>query len=243
VVVLVVWVFYIALIFLFCAELISSYQRRDMILIEKALLKSGKDRLQTEEQLLRKFGRFYDRDEYIFHEGDAGREIFYILNGRILMEKSAGEVKKPLAEMGPGEYFGEMAALIDVPRNASARCLEECHIAVISGEMLQNVLGEKGEVSLFMLREFSKRLRHTNVALEEMTHAWIRLMAILYFLRTWPLPADRNPIDELAKLTGRNTAEIQELFRELCRRGALTCADSRVTGFSREEALRLIDES
>ncbi len=242
VVVLVIWVFYIALIFLFCAELISSYQRRDMILIEKALLKSGKDRPRTEEQLLRKFGRFYGRDEYIFREGDAGQEIFYILNGRIRMEKSVGEVKKTLAEMGPGEYFGEMAALISVPRNASARCLEECHIAVISGEMLQNVLGENGEVSLFMLREFSNRLRHTNVALEEMTHAWIRLMAILYFLRAWPLPDDRNPADELAKLTGRETAEIRELFRELCRRGALTCADDRVTGFSREEALRLIDE-
>ena len=242
VVILVIWVFYIALIFLFCAELISSYQRRDMLLIEKALLKSGKDRLWTEAHLLRKFGRFYGRDEYIFHEGDTGRELFYILKGRIRMEKSAGEVKKTLAEMGPGEYFGEMAALISTPRHASARCLEECDIAVISGEMLQNVLGENGEVSLFMLREFSKRLRHTNIALEEMTHAWIRLTAVLYFLRAWPLPADRSPVDELAKLTGREPAEIRELFRELCGRGALTCADGRVTGFSREEALRLIDE-
>lgn len=135
-----------------------------------------------------------------------------------------------------------MAALISAPRNASARCLEECDIAVISGEMLQNVLGENGEVALFMLREFSKRLRHTNIALEEMTHAWIRLTAVLYFLRAWPLPADRSPVDELAKLTGRETAEIRELFRELCRRGALTCADDRVTGFSRDEALRLIDK-
>lgn len=241
VVILVIWVFYIALIFLFCAELISSYQRHDLIVIEKALLKPGKDRLRTEAQLLRKFGHFYGRDEYIFREGDTGRELFYILKGRIRMEKSAGEVKKTLAEMGPGEYFGEMAALIDVPRNASARCLEECDIAVISGEMLQNVLGENGEVALFMLREFSQRLRHTNIALEEMTHAWIRLTAVLYFLREWPLPTDRSPADELAKLTGRETAEIRELFRELCGRGALTCADGRVTGFSREEALRLVD--
>jgi membrane protein len=242
VVVLVIWVFYIALIFLFCAELISSYQRRDMILIERALLKSGKDRPRTEEQLLRKFGRFYGRDDYIFREGDTGKEIFYILNGRIRMEKNAGEVKKTLAEMGPGEYFGEMAALIDVPRNATARCLEECHIAVISGEMLQNVLGENGEVSLFMLREFSNRLRHAHTAMEEMTHAWIRLMTILYFLRTWPLSDDRDPTDELAKSTGRETAEIRDLFRELCRSGALTCADGRVTGFNRDAAYRLIDE-
>jgi len=41
VVVLVVWVFYISLILLFCAELISSYQKRDLILLEKALIGSG----------------------------------------------------------------------------------------------------------------------------------------------------------------------------------------------------------
>ena len=242
VVILVIWVFYIALIFLFCAELISSYERRDMILIEKAFLKPGKDQLWTEEQLLQKFGRHYSRDEYIFHEGDAGRDIFYILNGRIRMEKGIEQVKKALAEMGPGEYFGEMAALLSAPRNASARCLEECHIAVISGEMLQNILRGNGEVALFMLRKFSNRIRNTTTALEEMTHAWIRLMTILYFLRTWPLPDDRNPVEELAKLTGRDKAEIRELFRELCRRGALACGDDRVTGFNREEALRLIDE-
>jgi membrane protein len=242
VVILVIWVFYIALIFLFCAELISSYERRDMILIEKAFLKPGKDQLWTEEQLLQKFGRHYNRDEYIFHEGDAGRDIFYILNGRIRMEKSIGQVKKALAEMGSGEYFGEMAALLSAPRNASARCLEECHIAIISGEMLQNILRGNGEVALFMLRKFSNRIRNTTAALEELTHAWIRLMAILYFLRTWPLPTDRSPADDLAKLTGRETAEIHEILRELCRGGALTCTDGRVTGFSREEALRFIDE-
>ena len=39
--VFVVWVFYVAAIFLFCAELISSYQKRDLILLEKTFLMSG----------------------------------------------------------------------------------------------------------------------------------------------------------------------------------------------------------
>ncbi|MBN2514413.1 MAG: YihY/virulence factor BrkB family protein [Deltaproteobacteria bacterium] len=34
----VIWVFYVALIFLFCAELISSYRKRDLLLLEKAFL-------------------------------------------------------------------------------------------------------------------------------------------------------------------------------------------------------------
>jgi membrane protein len=242
VVILVFWVFYVSLIFLFCAELISAYQRRDMILIEKALLKPGKSRIVIDERLFRKFGRLYGRDEYIFHEGDIGQNIFYILSGRVRMEKKAGQVKKVLAEMGPGEYFGEMAALIQAPRTASARSLEASHIAVIGGDMLRGILRESDEVSLFMLREFSKRLAVTDTTLEELTQSWIRLTAILYFLRMWPLTEDRNPIAELMKATGKEAVEIQEVLAELERRGVIQSTDGRVTVFNRDAALRLVDE-
>jgi membrane protein len=242
VVILVIWVFYVALMLLFCAELISSYQRRDMILLEKALLKPRRGRMQIDERLFRKFGRLYGPDEYIFREGDIGQDIFYVLGGRVRMEKSAGQAKKVLAEMGPGEYFGEMAALIHAPRTASARSMEESHIAVVNGATLRNLLRESDDVSLFMLKEFSNRIRHTNEALEELTQSWVRLKAILYFLRVWPLPDDRNPEAELARITDKETAEIHEVLAELGRKGVLTFSEDRVTGFSRDDALRLLDE-
>jgi len=242
VVILVIWVFYVSLILLFCAELISSYQRRDMILLEKALLKPGSGQMEINERLFRKFGRLYRQNEYIFREGDIGQDIFYILSGRVRMEKSAGQAKKVLAEMGPGQYFGEMAALIHAPRTASARSMTESHIAVVTGETLQNLLRESDDVSLFMLKEFSNRIRHTNEAMEEMTHSWVRLRTILYFLRMWPLPDDRNPEVELARITGKETMEIHEILAELARKGVLTFSADRVTAFSRDEALRLLDE-
>ena len=242
VVILVIWAFYVALILLFCAELISSYQRRDMILLEKAILKPRGGRMQIDERLFRKFGRLYGRDEYIFREGDISQSIFYILSGRVRMEKSAGQTKKVLAEMGPGEYFGEMAALIHTPRTASVHSLEESHIAVVNGDTLRSLLRDSDDVSLFMLKEFSNRIRHTNETLEGLTQSWVRLMAIIYFLRAWPLPEERDPDAELAKITGKETAEIHEVLAELGQRGVLTFADGCVNGFNRNEALRLIDE-
>ncbi|MEW6332907.1 MAG: YhjD/YihY/BrkB family envelope integrity protein, partial [Thermodesulfobacteriota bacterium] len=242
VVILVLWVFYIALILLFCAELISSYQRRDRILLEKVLLEPGKGLPRMDDQLFRKFGRLYNPNEYIFHEGDVGQELFYILSGRVQIEKRAGHVKKVLADMGPGAYFGEMAALIQSPRSSSARALEACHIAVIGGDMLRDILRESGEVSLFMLKEFSRRIIHTNASLAEMTQSWIRLTATLYFLRMWPLAEDRNPVASLMKATGKDAAEIQEILADLDRRGVLSFRGGRVTAFNREAALRLVDE-
>ncbi len=212
-----------------------------MILIEKTLLKFGKDRPRDDERLLRKFGRFFESDRYIFREGDIGRDIFYILNGRIRIEKGAGQTRKVLAEAGPGEYFGEIAALINAPRTASARCLEACDIAVIDGEMLHELLRENGEVSLLMLKEFANRLRHTDAALEELTLSWIRLLVILYLLVSWPQSEERNMIDDLAKVSGRERPEIEETLAALESHGVLTRKDGRVTGFNREEALRLVD--
>jgi len=242
VVILVIWAFYVGLILLFCAELISSYQRRDMILLEKALLKPQGGRIHIDKRLFRKFGRLYARDEYIFREGDSDRSIFYILSGRVRMEKSAGQTKKVLAEIGPGEYFGELAALIHAPRTTSARSMEESHIAVIDGDTLRSLLRESDEASLFMLQEFSNRIRHTDEALEGLTQSWVRLIATIYFLRSWPLPEKRDPEAELAKITGREIEEIREVLAELGRRGVLIFAEGRVTGFSRDEALRLFDE-
>jgi len=241
VVILVVWVFYAALILLFFAELIHSYQRRDMLLLGKAFLTSRRGSQMIDERLFRKFGRPFARNEYVFHEGDIGQNVFYILSGRVRIEKDAGKIRKVLAEMGPGQYFGEMAALIGAPRTTSAVCLEPSHIAILSGEILQGILREDGDVSLFMLRELSNRIRHTNEALDELTQAWIRLTAVLYFFKTWPLAADRNPASELAELTGRETDEIREVLTELDRRGVLSLAGDRVTGFSREKALGLIE--
>jgi membrane protein len=242
VVILVVWVFYIALIFLFCAELIASYERRDMILIEKALLHTKTDRLLVDERLYRKFGRLYGKDEYIFCEGDVGQDLFYILNGRVRMEKGIGQLKKTLAEMGPGEYFGEMAALISEPRTASSRCIEECHIAVVSGDTMRDILREREEVSLFMLKEFSNRVKRTSAALEELTQSWVSLMVTLYFFRTWPLSADRNPLGDLAMATGEEPVEILEVMGGLQQKGVLSLEENRVVAFSAEKALQLIDE-
>lgn len=241
VVVLVIWVFYVAMILLFCAELIASYQRRDILLLEKALLKPGKARPSVDERLLRRFGRVYPKGSFVFREGDTGSEMYYILQGRILVQKQAGQIKKVLTDMGPGEYFGEMATLIDAPRTASAEAASDSCLAVIDSETFHRMLRESDDVSMFMLQASSRRIKHTNEVLEELTEAWIELMAILYFLKEWPLARGQDPVTELVRYTGKDPEDIREVLHNLGREGILRFEGDRVMEFVRSEAWKLLN--
>lgn len=240
VVILVIWVFYVALIFLFCAEVMSSHERRNLLLLERALLKPHSDRMKVDERLLKKFGHTYSKDSIIFHERDAGREMFYIVSGRVGLERIDGSVRKTLAEMGPGQYFGEMAALIDIERSATARALDDCHLAVIDATTFRDLIRESQEVAIAMLREFSTRLIHSNAALEEFTGLRARLAIVIHFLNR-PKAAIGDHLTTLALQIGKSQAEIELLIGELKRREILIVEENVILGVAREKIELLLD--
>jgi membrane protein len=240
IVILVIWVFYVALIFLFCAEVMSSYERRNILLLERAFLKPRLSRLKVDERLFKKFGRAYAKDEIIFSEGDPGREMYYILSGRVCLERGDGPVKKTLAEMGPGQYFGEMAALIDVRRTATSRALEDSHLAVIDDVTFRNLMRESRDVALVMLREFSTRLKNSNAALEEFSNLWTRLVIMTYFLGQ-PRAAVEEHISGLSRLAGKAPAEIRRFVQELADQGILMIRDNIVLEVVRAKMWSMFD--
>jgi len=214
IVILVIWAFYVALIFLFCAELMSSYQRRDIILLERAMLKPHKNIMKIDERLFKKFGRAYNKGSIIFNEGDSGKEMFYVLSGRVCLEKVSCQVKKVLAEMEAGQYFGEMAALIDIRRSVTARALEDSHLAVIDGNTFSNLVRESSDIGIVMLKEFSRRLKNSNMALDELTNLWTRTVIVIHFMDHAPVNIEEQ-LPKLVLLTRKDSAEIRELINEL----------------------------
>jgi membrane protein len=234
IVILVIWVFYVSLIFLFCAEMLSSYERRDLLLLERALLKPRAARLKVDERLFAKFGRSFAKDSVIFRENDRGREMFYILSGSVVLERTDSSMTKTLARLGPGQYFGEMATLIDVQRTATARALADSTLAVIDDATLRDLIRENREAALYMLREFSARLKASNEALEEFTDLWSRLVVIVYFLDR-PRPLAEDAVAPLVSCTRRTPAEIRTMLAELVERGILIRKDQQVWEVVREK--------
>ncbi len=73
----------------------------------------------------------YEPGETVFAEGDAGESLYMILAGKVEVRKlTAGEDAK-IGELGPGEYFGEMALLGEGSRSASAIAASALDVLVL----------------------------------------------------------------------------------------------------------------
>ncbi len=66
----------------------------------------------------------YEPGDDIFRQGDLGDRLYIIIKGRCDVLRVIDGREQTLANLGPGEYFGEMALLNQTTRGATIRCTE-----------------------------------------------------------------------------------------------------------------------
>jgi signal transduction histidine kinase len=107
--------------------------------------------------------RQFRAGETIFAAGDVGDGLYVIESGRVLIAALVdhGE-SRPLAVIGPGDFFGEMAVLDDAPRSATATAETDTKAFYLSRDELLRLLKSHPELGLTLIREFSARMRAVN---------------------------------------------------------------------------------
>lgn len=96
----------------------------------------------------------------IFNEGDAGDGMYLIKSGKVqIFSRVREEQEKVFATFGEGEIFGEMAIIENEPRSATAKAVEDTELYFIPCEAIVNVLERSPKISLYFLKDISRRLR------------------------------------------------------------------------------------
>ena len=107
--------------------------------------------------------RSYERGEVIFREGDSGDTCYVVKTGSVsvMREHQDGRVIA-LAELRPGQIFGELAMFDHETRSATVETLEPTTtVALLSGDV-QRILRAHPEIGVKMLAALASRLRRAN---------------------------------------------------------------------------------
>ncbi len=106
----------------------------------------------------------FGKGERVFTEGEMGDALFVIVRGRVTILHNG----MALATLGPGEAFGEMAVLDEVPRSATAVTEEETEVLAIGSEEFYEMLHEQVEIAEGIIRMLTHRLREADAAIEQL---------------------------------------------------------------------------
>ncbi len=118
------------------------------------------------EQLFWKFGKVFPKGTILFREGDLGREMFIIQKGKVRVKKKVGNTEKALAELGEGEFFGEMALLMGMDRSATIEVIEDVKVLIVGPDTFESLLKSNVEIAIKMLKKMAGRLRALDERLE-----------------------------------------------------------------------------
>ena len=111
-----------------------------------------------------KFEEFEEGD-FIFKEGNIGKSFYIIKEGKVEIFTSNNEnkTKNILAELGPGEFFGEIALFKEITRTASVQALSKSIALSIDKDDFKSVFSEKKTLE----RVSSRRLKEMNYSVNK----------------------------------------------------------------------------
>ena len=105
--------------------------------------------------------------ERVFDINDQGDHLYIVTEGKIGISIDPDPAKKEfIAFIGPGEAFGEMNLVDDLPRSATAHAIDDTRVLALEKSRLGGLLLSYPEIGIGMMRALSLRVRdgHTRLA-------------------------------------------------------------------------------
>jgi len=109
----------------------------------------------------------------IFREGDPGDGVYIVREGLVEIAHFADRKEhRVFSRLGPGEIFGEMAVIENLPRSATAIAVGDVQVSFIPREKMLGLLKRAPGLAFNLLQDISRRLRDFNeLHLREVVHA------------------------------------------------------------------------
>lgn len=107
--------------------------------------------------------RSFAPNEVILEEGKKGNGLYLLLHGRVEVSRLVNQEPLVLAELGPGDVFGEMSLLTGEPTTASITALDDSYVLRLSKKRFDELIMTHGPV-LDMMSSLSAERSERNRA-------------------------------------------------------------------------------
>lgn len=90
----------------------------------------------------------------LMRQGATGSEFYVIVAGSVRVERDG----RHLRDLGPGEFLGELALVSDMPRTATATCLDAGRFIVLGHREFHSLMDEYPAIQAKVLQAVAQRL-------------------------------------------------------------------------------------
>lgn len=152
----------------------------------------------------------YFKGKTIIQQGDEAYRAFYIEKGRVEVIGEENGMMVKIAELGPGDIFGEMALIERGPRTATVRAMDDVTVTVIARDEIEGKIKRIDDKAIrALINLLIERLRTTT---REQVHQY-RTLAEFQDRITGIVDRVDGGIDETRRSAFR--AEVKPLLDDL----------------------------
>jgi CRP/FNR family transcriptional regulator len=194
--------------------------------------------------------RRYEKNEYLFREGDPGSHLYLVLSGQVKIGRvgeGGGEVVFALA--GPGEIFGELSLFEDDgERTADAQALEPAECLVVARAPLLNFLAAHPQLLLRIISTLSGYIKRKDAAMGEVAFLDIPARVALKLIELAETKGRREgdaivigvPLSQrtLAGMVGASRENVNRALSRFADLGYIRQARGTITVVDREQLRR-----
>lgn len=172
----------------------------------------------------------FPKNTILFSEGDHTDSIYIVCTGKVkvtIIDQQGKEII--LSLLGPGEYFGEMAALVDgETRSACVMTREASQLLILSKDVFKNILSTHSDVVFKLLKESLDRLKEANKKIESLALMDVygrvaRLLTQLAITKDDSLIIEEKLThQEIANMVGSSREMVSRVIKELVNGGYLS---------------------
>jgi CRP-like cAMP-binding protein len=114
--------------------------------------------------------RTYRPGQPVIESGSDGKEVLFVVRGAVnIINFSPSRREVAFAIAREGDYFGELAAIDQLPRSASAVAVEESFLAALPSEVFVDLLKRRVEVTFRVLQGLAHMVRTSDVRIMELS--------------------------------------------------------------------------